>query len=56
MDHKLFTMLKMTRSCHDIIIWANVHPFYLHTTVTSSKSNTAHIMNNFPTDSILAME
>jgi hypothetical protein len=36
---------KMTRSYHDIVMWANVHPFCLYTTTTSKIANIAHIVN-----------
>jgi hypothetical protein len=35
MGQKLLTMSKMTRSCHDIVMWANVHPLCLYTTAIS---------------------
>ena len=46
MGQKLFTMSKMFRSCHDIIMWTNVHPFCLYTSTSFHFANSASI----PTD------
>jgi hypothetical protein len=34
MGQKLFTISKIFRSCHDIVMWANVHPFGLYTSTS----------------------
>jgi hypothetical protein len=47
MGQKLFTMSKMFRSCHDIVMWANVHPFCLYTSASFHFANPTSI----PTDS-----
>jgi hypothetical protein len=47
---------KMTRSCHDIVMWANVHPFYRYTIATSRITNIAHIVNTLSTDNALTIE
>jgi hypothetical protein len=56
MGQKEFKMSKMSNSCHEIVMWANVCPFCLYTTVTSGIVNTAHIMNTIPTKSTMTME
>jgi hypothetical protein len=56
MGQKLLTMSKMTRSCHDIVMWANVHPLCLYTTATSGIANVTHIMYTLSTESTMTME
>jgi hypothetical protein len=52
----LFTMSKMTRSCHKVVMRANVHPFWLHNIAINGIANIAHILNTFQIDSALTME
>jgi hypothetical protein len=43
MGQKLFTMSKMFRSYHDIVMWANVHPLCLYTSTSFHFANSASI-------------
>jgi hypothetical protein len=46
----------MTRSYHDIVLWANARPFCLYTIATSRTTVIAHILNTLPTDNALTIE
>ena len=43
---KLFTMSKMFRSCHDIVMWANVHSFCLYTSASFYFADSTSIPTN----------
>jgi hypothetical protein len=43
MGQKLFTMSKMFRYYHDIVMWANVHPFCLYTSASFHFADSASI-------------
>ena len=43
MGQKLFTMSKMFRYCHDIVMWANIHPLWLYTSASFHFANSAFI-------------